>query len=312
MHKYLLSLFLFTSIAYAAPFQWGFQKIFLKGEKQEVLKFSKELSELYLTDIGEQLINELGTKRIRYHVLKEENWSFDENAPETFITGQNQEDYQLGLFNMLSLAYTFHFGTHEDLHLQKFLEQKEQETVIEDQHPEFSFLTIKGSEKKRQKLIRVIDQILENPLGEKLFADMGACGNKLLIYDDKSSLSGGGYAGAVRSSRRIFEPGEGESAFIRFRFDQPLEGSHIVQATKGEIPFTYIDNLFHELVHAKHLMCGTFSPRAGETQAIIEENEFRRSRKETAHWPARDYHKYEDGRQVWFGLFLRKDSGLKE
>lgn len=312
MRKYILILFYFISLAHATPFQWGFQKIFLKGEKQEVLKFSKELSELYLTDIGEQLINELGTKRIRYHVLKQEHWSFDENVPETFITGQNQEDYQLDLFHLLSLAYTFHFGAHDDLNIQKLLEQKEEETIIEDQHPEFSFLTIKGSQKKRQKLLQVLDQILENPLGAKLFADMGACGNKLLIYDDKSSLSGGGYAGAVRTSRRIFEPGEGESAFIRFRFDQPLEGSHIVQATKGEIPFTYIDNLFHELVHAKHLMCGTFSPRAAETQAIIEENEFRRSRDETAQWPARDYSKYEDGRQVWFGLFFKKESGKKE
>lgn len=312
MHKYYFILLYFISLAHASPIQWGFQKIFLKGERSEVLKLSTELNKIYQTDIGERLINELGTKRIRYQVIRQEHWSFDESAPDIFFIGQNQKQYQRDLFHLLTHKYAYHFGSHDDLNIQKYFEQKEQEMIIENKHPKFSFLTIKGSQKKRQKLLQVIEEILENPLGEKLFSDMSECGNTLLIYDDKSSLSGGGYTGAVRTSSRIFVPGEEESAFIRFRFDQPLAGSHIVQATRGEIPFTYIDNLYHELVHAKHLMCGTFSPRAAETQAIIEENEFRRSRDETAHWPSRDYSQYEDGRQVWFGLFLKKDSGKKE
>lgn len=291
----------------ASSFQWGFQQIWLKGEKQELLVLAQELQKVYLTDAGERLINSLGLLRVRYLIEAQQDWHFNPDKPETIGIGADKEHYQEELYKILSHIYQFHDESGPIPAVAEFLDQKREEAVIEIQHPNHAFLTIKGSERKVARLMSVLEEIEQNMLGKNLFNNIKECGNSLLIYDDKSSLSGGGYAGPVKTSSRIFTPGQGESAFIRFRFDQPLTGSHIVQAKPGVIPFTYIDNLFHELVHAKHLMCGTFSPRAAETQAIIEENEFRRSRPETEHLPERDYSKYEEGQQIWFGLFMKKN-----
>ena len=47
-------------------------------------------------------------------------------------------------------------------------------------------------------------------------------------------------------------------------------------AIKQLIEYTAIQNLYHELAHAKHMMAGTWRYFDSERQAIEEENIFRR------------------------------------
>jgi hypothetical protein len=54
-------------------------------------------------------------------------------------------------------------------------------------------------------------------------------------------------------------------------------GTHMVYNGKKElIEYTAVQNLYHELAHAMHMMNGTWRYFASERQAIEEENIFRR------------------------------------
>ena len=78
--------------------------------------------------------------------------------------------------------------------------------------------------------------------------------------------------------------GRGESVDIYFNFDIPDDGSHRVLDThrspidthRSPIEYTAIQNLYHELAHAMHMMQGTWRYFKSERQAIEEENIFRR------------------------------------
>jgi hypothetical protein len=63
---------------------------------------------------------------------------------------------------------------------------------------------------------------------------------------------------------------------ILFDARVPDKGSHWVYSHGNHlIEFTAIQNLYHELAHAKHLTNGTWRYANSEAQAIEEENVFR-------------------------------------
>ena len=71
--------------------------------------------------------------------------------------------------------------------------------------------------------------------------------------------------------------GVGESVEILFDARTKDSGSHMVYNAKRElIEYLAIQNLYHELAHAMHMMNGTWRYFDSESQAIEEENIFRR------------------------------------
>jgi hypothetical protein len=70
--------------------------------------------------------------------------------------------------------------------------------------------------------------------------------------------------------------GVGESVQIIFDANMDDRGTHMVFDKKRElIEYTAVQNLYHELAHAMHMMNGTWLYFASERQAIKEENLFR-------------------------------------
>jgi|GEM_PF-2599859 len=182
----------------------------------------------------------------------------------------------------------------------KYRDEIDAFTKISKTDPEHPFITFEGEEKKLDLVARRIEVILANPLGRKLFQDMKACAHRLRIFDDKSALGGAAFTAAEKTTYDVYIPGKGADVYIRARMDIPETGSHLVtDADSNHFPFTAIENLFHELVHAKHMMCGTLAQNA-EAQAIAEENAFRRSTQNTA--ALRDHTRMSEDRQIWFGL----------
>jgi hypothetical protein len=71
--------------------------------------------------------------------------------------------------------------------------------------------------------------------------------------------------------------GIGESVHIIFDARMGDQGTHMVYNGKKElVEYTAVQNLYHELAHAMHMMNGTWRYFASESQAIEEENIFRR------------------------------------
>ena len=70
--------------------------------------------------------------------------------------------------------------------------------------------------------------------------------------------------------------GVGDSVVILFDAHIADSGSHrVFNARHEQIEYTAVQNLYHELAHAMHMMNGTWRYIASETQAIEEENIFR-------------------------------------
>jgi hypothetical protein len=70
----------------------------------------------------------------------------------------------------------------------------------------------------------------------------------------------------------------GVGAGVDIIFDTRIgdRGSHLVYNAQNElIEYTAVQNLYHELAHAMHMMNGSWCYFASERQAIQEENIFR-------------------------------------
>ncbi|MCR9203955.1 MAG: type III secretion system effector protein [Halobacteriovoraceae bacterium] len=285
---------------------WSYSRISFQGPKEPVLKVTNQLSEIYKrTDVGEKVIHALMEKRPKFHVHQDNGqyvYAKDEHN-HRHLVGEGTDT--ANLYQIMIKVLKEEYGAiPRNVSLDNFIKELRGYELTEVTLDTFPFVKIKSDKKKLNKMINTIMEIQSYPLGKKLFEDMAFCQKELLIYDDKHSVGGGGYTGALQPGERIFN-GEGSDAYIRFRFDQPDKGSHIVGTVDSKtIPFTYIDNIYHELVHAKHLMCGTMAEFTSEAQAIAEENEFRSVREETKNWPARDPRQYEEGKQIWFGKFI--------
>lgn len=136
-------------------------------------------------------------------------------------------------------------------------------------------LAIESPEYLKPRMSRWLAEIHSTPIGRRLFDDILSARHKLVIRHDPSSCLAAGWTWG-RAGSSLWN-GVGTEALIAFDFESPESGTHWAFGTDGNlIEFTAIQNVFHELVHAKHYMRGTFQPTRGEQQAIIEENLFRR------------------------------------
>ena len=129
-----------------------------------------------------------------------------------------------------------------------------------------------------RNVIRVsawLDDIFSIPHGRDTINAIVASGNHLIIRDSSWALGSSGRTLAPVSKN--LTNGQGEDVEILFDARIPDKGSHQVYDQHGNpIEFTAVQNLFHELAHAKHLMNGTWLYFDSEGQAIQEENIFRR------------------------------------
>ncbi len=290
---YFICFFLFLGQSCFADASAPFPSLKTQGPVPLIRFNSKSISHIYRTQIGEKIIHDFRRSETPFWVISlEESASEFSRAERLFNEFLNQHPEQ------------FEEERKQDL-MAEFIQQWTLTEPVDSLHPQFSFLTIRSSMSNKEILLSRLELLLSYPLGVSLFEDMKSCSNKLLIVDDKTSITDGGFAAAQNSTMDIFKPGLGADAHVRIRFDMPDHGTHLVKATDGTwIPFLAIDILFHELVHAKHIMCGTFSKYNGEKQAIEEENQFRKERGETQDWPMRDWRvdDLDSNQQIWFGL----------
>lgn len=135
-------------------------------------------------------------------------------------------------------------------------------------------ISLNASQVQVEKIRRWLQEIAAVPKGLETLQAIDRTGHKLIIKHSRYSLLSSGKASAPMSSALI--DGRGESVDIYFNFDIPDEGSHLVFNThRKAIEYTAVQNLYHELAHAMHMMQGTWRYARSERQAIEEENEFR-------------------------------------
>lgn len=146
-------------------------------------------------------------------------------------------------------------------------------------------ISLQGTPRQIEKMRRWFAQIAEVPKGYQTLVAIENTGHKLMIHHSRYSMISSGKASAPLSAN--LTNGLGESVDIYFNFDIPDSGSHFVFDTRrSPIEYTAIQNLYHELAHAMHMMQGTWRYARSERQAIEEENIFRR---ELAHMKKRPF-----------------------
>ncbi len=124
------------------------------------------------------------------------------------------------------------------------------------------------------RFTRWLDEIAMVPKGLQTLLIISNSPHDLVIQDSEH---------ARRSAGRTLAPmtlniinGIGESVEILFDARTKDSGSHMVYNSRRElIEYSTIQNLYHELAHAMHMMSGTWRYFDSEAQAIEEENIFR-------------------------------------
>jgi len=136
-------------------------------------------------------------------------------------------------------------------------------------------ISLHASKRQVEKMRQWFAEIASVPKGLETLQAIDRSDHKLIITHSSFSTVSSGKASAPMSSALI--DGRGESVDIYFNFDIPDGGSHRVFDTRRQpIEYTAVQNLYHELAHAMHMMRGTWRYARSERQAIDEENEFRR------------------------------------
>jgi hypothetical protein len=135
-------------------------------------------------------------------------------------------------------------------------------------------ISLHASQQQVEKMRHWFAQIAAVPKGLQTLRAIDESGHKLIITHSRYSIVSSGKASAPMSAALI--DGRGESVDIYFNFEIPDDGSHRVFDTHRQpIEYTAVQNLYHELAHAMHMMRGTWRYAHSERQAIDEENEFR-------------------------------------
>lgn len=135
-------------------------------------------------------------------------------------------------------------------------------------------VSLHGTPTQIEKMRRWLAEIATVPKGIQTLLSIERSGHKLMIFHSGESMISSGKASAPLSGN--LTNGRGESVDIYFNFNIPDDGSHRVFDTRrGPIEYTAIQNLYHELAHAMHMMNGTWRYAKSERQAIEEENVFR-------------------------------------
>ena len=145
-------------------------------------------------------------------------------------------------------------------------------------------ISLQGTPRQIKRIRRWIAEIANVPKGYETLVAIADSGHKLMIFNSPDAMISSGRASAPMSTN--LTNGRGESVDIYFNFDIPNDGSHLVFDTAGKaIEYTAVQNLYHELAHAMHLMNGTWHYAKSERQAIEEENVFRHQLAELTNRP---------------------------
>jgi len=160
-------------------------------------------------------------------------------------------------------------------------------------------LILEGSPQQIMRISGWLDEIAGIPIGRATLDAILESGNQLTIRHS---------AWALQASGRTLAPvsddltnGRGADVEILFDARIPEHGSHAVfDAKRHAIEFTAVQNLFHELAHAKHLGNGTWRYFDSEGQAIEEENIFRTQYSEAHGLKPVSLRAAVDGQQIWW------------
>lgn len=119
-----------------------------------------------------------------------------------------------------------------------------------------------------------LNEISTIPIGKETLGAIVNSGHILTVINDKNARFSAGRTRAPMTGDLI--NGKGASVEILFDGEVSEAGSHMVYNNSNElVEYTAIINFFHELVHAKHKMLGSWRYFDSEGQAIEEENIFR-------------------------------------
>ncbi len=144
-----------------------------------------------------------------------------------------------------------------------------------------------------------LDTIFSVPHGRETLQAILDSGNELIIRHSAWALEASGRTLAPVSAN--LTNGRGADVEILFDARIPEHGSHwVFDSKQRRIEFTAVQNLFHELAHAKHLTNGTWRYFDSETQAVEEENIFRRQFSENRDSTEVPLRAGVDGQQFWW------------
>ena len=136
-------------------------------------------------------------------------------------------------------------------------------------------IVLEGSPGQIRRLSGWLDDIARTGIGASTLAAISNSGNILTIRHSEWALVASGRTHAPISAG--LTDGRGENVLILFDARIPDSGSHVVfDRSRRPIAFSAVQNLFHELSHARHLTNGSWRYFDSEGQAIEEENQFRR------------------------------------
>lgn len=125
------------------------------------------------------------------------------------------------------------------------------------------------------RFTRWLDRIAMVPKGRQTLWQISNTPHELVIQDSEHARQSAGRTLAPMTMNII--NGVGDSVEIRFDARTRENGSHMVfDAQREPIEYSAVQNLYHELAHAMHMMNGTWRYFDSEAQAIEEENIFRR------------------------------------
>ena len=160
-------------------------------------------------------------------------------------------------------------------------------------------VVLEASPSQIMRLSAWLDEIVRVPFGRETLEAIIDSGNQLTIRHSPWALHASGRTLAPVS--RNLMNGHGEDVEILFDARIPEHGSHAVfDAAHNAIEFTAVQNLFHELVHARHLANGTWRYFDSEGQAIEEENLFRQQLGAYQNEGKAPLRAAVDGQQIWW------------
>ena len=135
-------------------------------------------------------------------------------------------------------------------------------------------IVLVGAPSQVMRISAWLDRIFNVPHGRETLEAILNSGNQLTIRHSAWALQASGRTLAPLSDS--LTNGRGADVEILFDARIPEQGSHwVFDSDHQRIEFTAVQNLFHELAHAKHLTRGTWRYFDSEAQAIEEENRFR-------------------------------------
>jgi hypothetical protein len=135
-------------------------------------------------------------------------------------------------------------------------------------------IVLEGSCYQIMRLSAWLDEVIKVPHGRTTLEAIFNSGNQVLIRHSNWALEASGRTLGPVTDR--LSNGRGDDVVILFDARIPEQGSHwVFNSQQQRIEFTAVQNLYHELAHAKHLTNGTWRYADSEGQAIEEENIFR-------------------------------------